>query len=604
MAREFEKIREENGVIYADNITFNKHGKKIIDTRVIGYKKSKQPKQPKFTGKSKKNNYTPSPTTNDYNSKRPVYKNISSQPKKDKEAFNAVITYIADLHDKKNKNEEIVELIYNDRENPQKTATTKEDKLELADKAYDDFLADFSIKRQGEREKRTISKHSMFSLPPSLKLDIPREQQAKILQETMIKTINEMEEFKDHKYLLAIHEDQVNSEGGVHCHLVMEYHNKNGHSLKMPNVTALKQRNNEFKRKMVFNLYQDYNITLDSTEKPPFTPDLHKGLTFLEITKDNRVLVVDKLGEIRELKFKGVKQKAIDLNLKLGDRFDYITEKEPKLDKDGNQIYINNKPQYKNIYSLGNVITQEQMQEQVIEEQKQIIENLPQTKLKREIKEAEKSISWLDKKFNTPYKAKTEEEIKNKELALKAIELNNNGTIENMTKTDIALMYYYNNDFIKPDEKQPQFIKDIYTIALNFPKIAQYLPDEVKESIRDIIKPYNEIHETMSKNPIIRDENHIYSKSKELKEQRLKELQKTIIEFYPDTANQSQEFKQLQEKRKREYYDTIRQYQYNSTEQSKSLENTKSNAVNKPTPTTPTKGKEDKKKNKNEGWER
>lgn len=583
MAGEFEKIREENGIIYADIITF-KHGvKKVIDTRVKGYKKSKQPK---FTGRSKKNDYAPSPRTISNNSKRGVYKNIKRTKKiektnkiiktylkNDKEAFNGLFTYTADLNNTKNENKEIVKTIYNNRETIE-TATTKEKKEELANKIYDDFLTDANTKKYS----KTLLKHSMFSLPPNLKLD--KSIQAEILQKVIIETIDEMEEFKGHKYYLNIHEDQRSSngedqrKGGVHCHIVMAMHNGKGHSLHTKTRTELQQRDMKFKQKMTYNLYQQ-GIELDSPEKPPFTPNLHKELTFLEITKDKRVLVVDKLGEIRELKFKGAKDKAIELNLKLGDKFDYITEKEPKLDKDGNQIYINDKPQYKTIYSLGNVITQEQ-----------IIENLPENKLAREIEADKKKISWLDKKLNTPYKAKIEAEIENKELALKAIKLND--AIKDLTTNEIAITLYSNNPYISSDEKkkiieQAPFIKNIDDFGRNYSKIAQYLPDEVKENIEKyIIDPYNEMREHIYKNPYLREERISKSNKKE-------ELQKTLIEFCPEMTKYNKELRQLQEKRARNYQDIQRQWQHSNTDQVKSMDKLSEIEENKPTIPTPNK---------------
>lgn len=597
MAKEIEKIREENGVIYADIITFDRHGqKKIIDTRVKSYKKSKQPK---FTGKSKKTNYTPSPKTiSEYQTKKVLYKNIKQNyPKGNKEKFNGLITYIADLHDTKNENKEKVELLYNNGETIER-ATTKEKKSELADKAYDDFSADAKAKKYSKK----LCKHSVFSLPPSL--DIPKHEQAKILQETIIKTIAEMEEFKDHKYLLAIHEDQIKSDSGVHCHIAMAQHNGKGHTLKMETVKELKERDDKFKQKMVFNLYKDHNIKLENHKKPPFKSDLHKELIFLEVTRDKKVLVMDKLGEIRELRFKGCDKEVKKHNLQMGDKFDYVRKEnknKPKLDKDGNHIYIKGKPQFEIEPTFENIVTQEQIKEQVIEEQKQIQEqkeqiiyNLPENKLAREIEADKKKISWLDKKLNTPYKAKIEAEIENKELALKAIKLNNNGTIENITPTQLAITLYSNNPYISSDEKkkiieQAPFIKNINDFGRNYSKIAQYLPDEVKESIKEyIIEPYNQMQEQIYKNPYLREERISKSAKKE-------KLQETIIEFCPEITQYNKELKQLQEKQARSYQDTKRQWQYSNTDQSKNI--TKSNEIQQNTPTR-TNTTKPKKKNK------
>lgn len=604
---EFTKLEIQNNVAYQVHYKRDKHGQIIELGREV--KNYKTPRPNKLNGrKSKRDNYTPSQgTISEYETKKAVHKDIKTYPKRDKEAFiNGLIPYIGDLHDKKNENKEKVELIYNDRtrDNDNKetieTATTKEEKLKLANKAYDDFLADANTKKYS----KTLDKHSVFSLPPNL--DIPRHQQAKILQETIIKTIDEMEEFKDHKYLIAIHEDQINSKGGVHCHLVMAYHNGKGHSLHQADRTELLERNNKFKQKMVFNLYKDHNIKLENHKKPPFKSDLHKELTFLEVIGDSRVKVMDKLGEIRELRFKGCDEEVKKHNLQMGDRFDYVTEKtdEPKKDKDGNIIYIKGKKQYEINREFKNIVKQEQIREQVIEEQKQIqeqiIENLPENKLAREIEADEKKISKLDKLFNTPYKAKIEAKIKNKELALKAIKLND--AFKGITTNEIAIELYANNPFISSDErnkiiKEAPFINNIDNFRKNYSKIEQYLPNEVKENIKEyIIEPYNQMQEQIYRNPYLREERISKSNKKE-------KLQETIIEFCPEMTKYNKELKQLQEKQARSYQDIQRQWQYNNTEQSKSIENTKSNEIeqNTNTPTIPPSQKK-KKMEKDREW--
>ena len=184
MDKKFTQLITKDNITYQIIFEFDKQGKKVeLDKQIIDYK---TPKPNRLNGKtSKKNNYTPSPITISINSKISIYKNINSQPKKNKEAFISLIKYIADLHDTKNDNKEKIDLIYNNREIIE-IAATKEEKQKLIQKIYNNFLDDANTKKFS----KTISRHSVFSLPPNL--EIPRHQQAKILQETMIKTIDEM----------------------------------------------------------------------------------------------------------------------------------------------------------------------------------------------------------------------------------------------------------------------------------------------------------------------------------------------------------------------------------------------------------------------------
>lgn len=590
MTGEFDKIETQNNVKYKVHYKRDKHGViKEVDRQVVSTDKA--PKPNKLKGrKSKRNDYTPSQgTISEHNCRKIMFKNIKTHSKNDKETFNGTITYIADLSDTKNKNGEIVELLYNNGETIER-ATTKEKKLQLADKAYDDFLIDANAKKYSKK----MSKHSVFSLPPSL--NIPREQQAKILQETIIKTIDEMEEFKDHKYLLAIHEDQMNSESGVHCHIVMAQYNKDGQSLDC-SIKDLKKRDDKFKQKMVFNLYKDYGIELENHKKPPFTPDLHKELTFLEVIEDKRVKVMDKLGEIRELKFKGCDEEVKKHNLQMGDRFDYVTEKTDEF------RYIKGKKQYKINRKFENIVTQEQIREQVKQiqeqEQKQIIENRPENKLAREIEELEKSISGFKGIFKTKsQKAEIKEEIENRKLAKFIIE--NKDTIANLSETDIAMTYYAYNPYISSDEKkqiieQAPHIKHTYTIGVNFPKIAQYLDDDIRKSIRErIVNPYKAIdkaiNEEMEKNTITFK--HLQKSDKQKAQQKI--MQKALIERCPDITNHNKGLKQLQEKEEREH----KQYIESFIARHKTPDKSPEIKPNTPTRTIPPKQKKDKEKDR------
>lgn len=139
----------------------------------------------------------------------------------------------------------------------------------------------------------------------------------------------------------------------------MAYQNKDQHTLHTNNSLELKQRNQKFISLMNKNLAQR-GIYLNTTEKTPFTDELKKGLSFVEITKNKNVLAIDKTGELRELKFKGASELA--RNLKLGDQFDYVVKdtKEPKLNKDGKPLYIKGKPQFKKERLFENIVTLEQ----------------------------------------------------------------------------------------------------------------------------------------------------------------------------------------------------------------------------------------------------
>lgn len=476
MAKEFREIETaSNGVSTERIFKFDKHGQKIIISEQVI--KIKRPKPNKLNGRtSKKNNYTSSPRTiSEYNSRKVLFKNIKTHPKNNKEVFQGTITYIADLHDTKNQNKEIVELIYNNREITE-TATTKEEKLKLADKAYDDFLSDTNTKKYS----KTISKHSVFSLPPNLNLN--KSIQAEILKETIIQTIDEMEEFKDHKYLLAIHEDQINSNGGVHCHIVMAQHNGKGHSLHTKSKGELLERNNEFKQKMVYNLYKDHNIKLENHKKSPFTPNLHKELTFLEVTRDKRVLVLDKTGEIRDIKFKGCDEEVKKHNLQMGDRFDYIqTKSDEELisSKTGKAVYYKGKKLYKNKYSFDNIQRYQDLEREFdaqvkeAKELKQLIKQRQdeQSKTNTEIKSEIKYEIKSESKQDTERKQTKEQETKLKEeLSDKELELEINKTSDLFKQQFMKQYKAYINNEISEDE----YLKNLTELHKKVEKECNY----------------------------------------------------------------------------------------------------------------------------------
>lgn len=407
-------------------------------------------------------------STNSYNV---VLKNHGSISLHSPKSFQSFCNYFADHNDNKNENKEKVSLIYyNPAEKSIEEATNKNDKLALEKKAFDEMKNDCiaTAKNLNKRFAKSLGHKLVLSLPPELSPKIANDKLLECAVRTMISTEN----FKNHKALFGIHEDQVNTNKHKHIHIFVAYGDGENHNLHFKKRKDLILATENFKKKFAETLNETYHdIKLEYKSKEKFYGDLRKGILFEGYDEINKKIICKDInGNHRSKEFcKEAYDIAKKMNLQPGDKFDYIQTKSnrPKLHpKTKKPVYYKGQIQYLNDYSFENIQRYQDLKREFYTQvkeakeleafikQRQDEQSKTNTEIKSEIKYEIKSESKQD----TERRQTKEQEDKNKEeLSDKELELEINKT-----------SWQFNNQFMKQFKayKSNEISEDEYTKKL------------------------------------------------------------------------------------------------------------------------------------------
>ena len=397
------------------------------------------------------------------NAENVVLKNHGSIPLHSPKAYQSFCNYFADHNDNKNENKE--------------KEKKKNDKLALEKKAFDEMGNDCitTAKNLNKRFAKSLGQKLVLSLPPEISKKIANDELLKCAVTTMISTEN----FKNHKALFGIHEDQVNTNKHKHIHIFVAYGDGKNHNLHFENRKELREAYEKFKKEFSERLNKIYpDIKLEYKSKEKFYGDLRKGILFEGYDEVNKKIICKDInGNHRSKEFcKEAYDIAKKNNLQPGDKFDYIqTKSDEELisSKTGKVVYYKGEKLYKNKYSFDNIQRYQDLKREFdaqVKEAKELEAFIKQRQDEASKRRDEVNIRQDEQsKTNTEIKSEIKSEIKQdtertitpkeqedkikEELFYKELELENAGTSD-----------LFRHQFKKPHEayKSNKISKDEY----------------------------------------------------------------------------------------------------------------------------------------------
>lgn len=425
------------------------------------------------------------------NTQNIVVKNHGSISLHSPKAYQSFCNYFADHNDNKNENKEKVSLIYyNPAEKSIEEATNKNDKLALEKKAFDEMKNDCiaTAKNLNKRFAKSLGHKLVISLPPEISPKIANDELLKCAVKTMLSTEN----FKNHKVLFGIHEDQVNTNKHKHIHILVAYGDGKNHNLHYEKRKELISATENFKKKFAETLNETYHdIKLEYKSKEKFYGDLRKGILFEGYDEINKKIICKDInGNHRSKEFcKEAYDIAKKMNLQPGDKFDYIQTKSnrPKLHpKTKKPVYYKGQIQYLNDYSFENIQRYQDLKREFYTQvkeakeleafikQRQDEQSKTNTEIKSEIKqdtERTKEEPKAEKQEEKQQEQTKEQEDKLKEeLSNKELELEINKTSWQFNNHFMKIHKAYKSNEISEDE----YVKKLTELQAKVKKECNY----------------------------------------------------------------------------------------------------------------------------------